>query len=354
MRLLIDLHLDLSWNALAFDRDQRKTIAQLRAAEAGMDQADRGGNTVCFPELRRARAAVCLATVLARSGPMQRQTISLTREEIDYTDPSIAYAVARGQAAYYEQMQRQGHLQKITTRAEFDAHWNHWQQENLSRKKLGYILSMEGADPIVHLDEVTHWWELGLRAVSLAHYGQGVYAMGTGGDGPLTQAGEQLVKQLDEVGMMLDLSHTADEAFAQITEMYSSPVFVSHGNCRALLDNDRQISDEQIQSIAQRGGIVGVVLYTGMLKPKGQIASLSDVADHIDHLCQLTGSSDHAAIGSDLDGGFGTECSPSDLDTIYDIHKLEEVLANRGYIAEDIDNVFFGNAARFLRQSLPV
>jgi membrane dipeptidase len=162
------------------------------------------------------------------------------------------------------------------------------------------------------------------------------------------------------MGMILDLVHTADTALMQALEMYEGRVFVSHGNCRTLVPGDRQISDEQIKAIAERDGILGTVLDAWMLTggwERGVTTNagttMNDLADHIDHICQLVGDANHAAIGSDLDGGFGTEQSPSDLDTIVDIHKVAPLLAERGYSDADLDGIFHGNWLRFFREALP-
>jgi membrane dipeptidase len=137
-------------------------------------------------------------------------------------------------------------------------------------------------------------------------------------------------------------------------------VFISHGNCRALVPHDRQISDEQIRQVIARGGVIGAVLDAWMLAPdyhrddpNRPQTTLANVADHIDYVCQLAGNARHSAIGSDLDGGFGTEQSPTDLDTIADLQKLEGILAGRGYSDGDIDCIFHENWLRFFREALP-
>jgi membrane dipeptidase len=263
--------------------------------------------------------------------------------------------------AYYRLLEAQGHLRMIRDARSLDEVWRHWEQGGAERGvPIGYILSMEGADPIVEPAQAEWWWEQGLRTACLAHYGPSAYAMGTGGDGPLTPAGRDLLREFDRLGVILDLVHTADTALAQALEIYSRPVFVSHGNCRALVPHDRQISDGQIRQIVGRGGVIGAVLDAWMLTPDYRRddparpkPTLADVADHIDYVCQLAGNARHSAIGSDLDGGFGTEQSPADLDTIADLQKLAGILEGRGYSEADIDGIFHGNWLRFFREALP-
>jgi membrane dipeptidase len=97
------------------------------------------------------------------------------------------------------------------------------------------------------------------------------------------------------------------------------------------------------------------MLYPGWKRGETQpeVVGLTAVADHIDHVCQIAGSVKHAAIGSDLDGGFGTEQTPHDLDTIADLQKLAEILSSRNYSDADIDLIFHGNWLRFFQESLP-
>ena len=219
---------------------------------------------------------------------------------------------------------------------------------------------MEGADPIVDVGHAAAWWDLGLRSVNLAHYGKSRYAVGTGGDGPLTPDGVRLLKEFERLGMILDATHLSDTSFFQALDVFGGPVLASHNNCRALVPDGRQFSDEQIRLLIDRGAVIGAALDAWMLYPgwiRGQttrdVVALDAVADHIDRVCQLAGNARHAAIGSDLDGGFGTEQAPTGLDRISDLQKLDAILSARGYPPDDIDAIFHGNWLRFFREHLP-
>ncbi|MDB5172197.1 MAG: Membrane dipeptidase, partial [Phycisphaerales bacterium] len=229
-----------------------------------------------------------------------------------------------------------------------------------SSAPLGIILSMEGADPIVTPDQVQEWWDLGLRAVGPAHYGRGHYAYGTAVSGPISPAGFALLREFERVGMILDATHLCDESMAQALDNFGGKVLASHHNCRALVPGDRQLADEQIKRLIQRNAVIGVALDAWMLYPnwvrgqtKPEVVGLSAVADHIDHVCQIAGSTRHSAIGSDLDGGFGIEQTPRDLNTIADLQKLGGILGSRGYSEADIDLIFHGNWLGFFRDALP-
>jgi membrane dipeptidase len=360
MRIIFDGHLDLSWNALSWSRDVTLELDELNAGERTMtDHPSRGRATTTLPEMRRGAIAVCQATLLARSGPQRRPADGPSRLNLDFPNQEIASATARGQLAYYELLERRGLIRMIRTASELDAHWRSWSADP-STTPIGYILAMEGADPIVDIDHAAAWWDLGLRSVNLAHYGKSHYAVGTGGDGPLTPDGLRLLKEFERLGMILDATHLSDISFFQALDVFSGPVLASHNNCRALVPDGRQFSDEQIRRLIDRGAVIGAVLDAWMLYPgwiRGQttrdVVALDAVADHVDHICQLAGNADHAAIGSDLDGGFGTEQAPVGLDRISDLQKLDGMLSARGYPPEAIDAIFHGNWLRFFREHLP-
>jgi len=160
--------------------------------------------------------------------------------------------------------------------------------------------------------------------------------------------------------MILDVTHLAEPGFTEALALFGGPVMASHNNCRALVPGDRQFSDEQIRRLALRGAVIGVALDAWMLHPdwrKGQTprgaVRIDAVGDHLDHICQLCGDCRHAAIGSDLDGGYGTEQTPLGLDTIADLQRLAGILADRGYSDEDISAVFHGNWLDFFSRHLP-
>jgi membrane dipeptidase len=364
--LIIDGHLDLAWNALAYDREQTLSIAQLRQREASMTDPGRAHATNCLPEMQQASVAICLATLLARARPRLLRTQSPDRTDIDHASDHIASAIAHGQLAYYQLLQRRGHLSIIRTAGDLNQTWTRWLDHTADRPTLGSILLMEGADPILDPTDIQHWWDQGLRALSLAHYGPGTYAYGTPTTHPiepitgLTPRGRQFLTSLNKTKIMLDLTHSSDPAFFEAYDLFTGPVFASHSNCRALVPGPRQLSNEQIKKIVERDGVIGIAMENSMLLPQWRPAdnprdavTLQTVSHHIDHLCQLAGNSSHAVIGSDLDGGFGNDRCPRDLDTISDLQKLEPILASRGYKTPDIKAIFHDNWLRFLRRNLP-
>ncbi len=359
MRPMIDAHLDLALNALNYNRDLFLPVSELREVEKEFtDIKGRGRNTLTFPELKRCRVGVCVATVLARSGPDAAHRWGFKRGDIDYATQHIAYAHAFGSLGYYRLLEAQGHIKFITTRGELKAHWDKWLAD--PNAPLGIILSMEGADPIVAPEQVEHWFSLGLRAVGPAHYGRGQYAYGTAVDGPLSEGGVKLLKEFMCVGMILDVTHLSDQSFWHAMDVYDGPMLASHHNLRALVPGDRQLTDEQVKELIKRGAVIGSAFDAWMMYPnwirgktQPEVVGLEAIVDHMDRVCQFAGNAKHVALGTDLDGGFGTEQTPRDLDTITDVHKLEEVLARRGYSPADIDGIFYGNWLRFFGEALP-
>ena len=357
--LIFDAHLDLAMNAIDWNRDLRLEVAELRRREVGLAKKGAQRATISLPEMRHAQVGLCLATVLDRTSRPETDVPGFPGS----ASQEISYAKAQGQLAYYGALERGGAMRQIADAAALDAHLAAWERDP-EGTPLGYILAMEGGDPIVEPDQVRLWYEQGLRAVGPAHYGVSRYAHGTSRPGGLSDDGRALLREMDALGMVLDLSHLADDAFWQALELYLGPIMASHNNCRALVPGDRQYSDDQIRAIAQRGGTIGVALDAWMLLPgwvrggleqslrQRERVTMQAVSDHIDHICQLTGSHEHAAIGSDLDGGYGTEQCPRDLDTISDLQRIPELLDARGYAAESIAAVMHGNWLRLFRTAL--
>ena len=173
--------------------------------------------------------------------------------------------------------------------------------------------------------------------VGLAHYGPSQYAYGTASAGPITARGKELLRSWTRSGMIQDMSHLTDQSFYESLDLFKGPIFASHSNCRALVPGDRQISDDMIKAMIERDAVIGAVFDAWMLAAElgargdhKRACTIANVVDHIDHVCQLAGNADHAAIGTDLDGGYGIEQTPHDLDTIVDVQKVRRNPARPG------------------------
>ena len=353
---IIDAHLDLSMNALEWNRDLKKSVQEIRQREAGMnDKPDRGKGMVSLPELRKGNIGLVVATQIARYvGPGSALP--------GWNSPEQAWAQTQGQLAWYTAMEKEGEMKQVTNRQQLNMHIALWNDTTIANEKkpVGFILSLEGADSLVDLSYLEKAYSYGLRAIGPAHYGPGRYSPGTGESGPLTNKGVELLKEMESLDMILDVTHLTDEAFKQAMDLYRGPVWASHHNCRALVHYQRQLTDEQIKILIERNAVIGGVLDAWMLKndwirgksdPKEEDVKLERLIDHYDHICQLAGNSDHIAIGSDLDGMYGTEQSPYDMDTIADLQKLKDLLKARGYSTADTAKIFHGNWLRFLNNA---
>ena len=324
-----------------------------RSARIGLYNPCQRGAHVAFPEMRRGRVAVSFATALARS-------TGQSAAHIDFGSPAQAYGIAQGQLAYYRALEADGHARVLADAPglrEHIAEWERWEvsgADPLDTPPLGFVISMEGADPIRDPAQLEAWHAAGLRLLGPTHYGAGRYAGGTGTELGLTDIGRALLREMRGLGVLLDLTHLSDEAFWEAAAIYDGLVLASHNNCRALVRHQRQFSDEQLKLIIERDGVVSAAFDIWMLQPGFQQGAsneaifIDDVIDHIDHVCQLAGNSRHAAIGTDLDGGFGRDQSPCDLDTIADLQRLPGKLAARGYAEADIKNIMYGNWLRLL------
>ena len=352
---IIDAHLDLSMNAMEWNRDLRTSIDEINAREAGLtDKPDRGHATVSFPALRKGNIGLVVATQIARY-------VAPGNALPGWHSPEQAWAQTRGQLEWYRAMEQAGEMVQVNDLATLDKHVALWNNGDESEHKpIGYILSLEGADSLIDLSHVEKAWHNGLRALGPAHYGPGRYANGTNSSGLMGKEGLSLLKEMERFNIILDVTHLCDESFWQALDNFNGHVWASHNNVRALVPHNRQFSDEQLKLLIQRDAVIGGVLDAWMMVPGWQLGistpkemncALEILVDHMDHICQLAGNARHVAMGSDLDGAFGTEQCPYDLTTIADLQKFPSLLDKRGYKSEDIDNVMHGNWLRFLRHA---
>jgi membrane dipeptidase len=353
MSLIFDAHLDLSMNAIEWNRDLTQPVAELRRPETGKtDKKDRGRGTVSLPEMRKAGIGLCVATQIARVEHNQWSPVP------GWHSQAQAWAMTQGQLAWYRAMEEAGEMVQIRDRAGLERHLQLWTGESEAARPVGYILSLEGADSLFTPQHLERSYADGLRAIGPAHYGPGVYAFGTDASGGFPPRGKELMREISRLGLILDVTHLCDECFWEALDLHEGPLWASHQNCRALVPHMRQFSDEQFRALFARGAVIGCALDAWMLvsgwvrgqtTPQSSGVTLQHFVDHIDHICQLAGNTSHAGIGTDLDGAFGTEQSPQDLDTIADLTKVSGLLSDRGYSPGDIEGILSGNFIRFLR-----
>ncbi|HUN22899.1 MAG TPA: membrane dipeptidase [Anaerolineales bacterium] len=355
---IIDAHLDLAWNALTYGRDYTRSVHETRRAEQTTHVPQINGNCmVGLPQLQQARVGIVFATIF--NVPFHRKTATDT---IFYKDAETAHRLALQQVDYYRRLagenpqaftliQNQSDLKRVT---------ESWQNPHQSGQ-IGIVILMEGADPIRKPAEVEFWVEQGVRIIGPA-WAATRYAGGTGEPGALTALGFELLERMSALPVILDLSHMTDEGTLAALDRFPGTIVATHANPRRLAEityPERALPDVVIQRIAERDGVIGVVPYNRFLKTGWALADgkqavpLEIVAAAADIICQLSGSSRHVGIGSDLDGGLGWEHTPFEMDSCADLPKIAPLLAAKGYNSNDIENFHSQNWLRILQKSLP-
>lgn len=350
--LLFDSHLDIAWNATEWGRNLDLEVEEIRRSEDSTSGPGRRRNTVSFPELRKAEVGIFIGTFLAR------RVVDDNPPFAPFPSGAEAASAVGLQYDFYAEWISKGVLNLIDDSKSLRLQIQRWKTDPDSCP-LGMILSMEGADPIMSVEKVAHWKDRGLSIIGPAHYGENRYTHGTSTKGGLKAPGYDLLSEMEAAGIILDITHLTDQAFDEALDFFGGPVLASHHNCRALVPDQRQLSDPQILKLIERNSVIGIAFDAWMLTP-GWERGKSDpsgvrieaAVDHIDHICQLAGNVDHVGIGSDLDGGFGTEQCPGDLETIADLQKLVPLLKKRGYGSSDIEAIFYRNWVRFFERSL--
>ena len=355
MKFIIDIHLDLSMNAIEWNRDLTQSVLQINAQEKDLiDKPDRGKATVSLQAMREGNIGFCVATQIARY-------VKSNNPLPGWNSPAQAWAQTQGQLAWYRAMEKAGEMVQIIDKKGLQSHLDLWSSGE-PNKPIGYLLNLEGADSIVTFDHLHSAYEQGLRAIGPAHYGPGTYAYGTDSEGGLGTKGKELLNEIEKLNMILDVTHLCDQSFWEAIDHYNGKMWASHSNCRSLVSNQRQFSNPQIKELIARKAIIGMAFdawmmipkwQKGISNPKNSSLVIETIIDHIDHICQLSGNSDHIALGTDLDGGFGKEQCPYDLKTISDLQKMDVLLKKRGYSENDIQKILNQNAINFLMGALP-
>ena len=352
---VIDAHLDLSMNALEWNRDLTRSLSEINERERGLtDKPDRGNATVSLPELRKGKIGLVVATQIGRY-------VSPSNPLTGWHSPEQAWAQTQGQLAWYKAMEESGEMIQVNDLASLQEQVTLWSDENNTQQKpIGYILSLEGADSLITIGHLERAWNYGLRALGPAHYGEGRYANGTDSSGLMHANGLALLKEMERLNIILDATHLCDDAFWQALDNFHGHVWASHNNVRSIVNHNRQFSDEQIKALIDRGAVIGGALdawmmvpnwQRGVSMPKEMNCNLEKIMDHYDHICQLAGNALHIAVGTDLDGGYGREQCPYDVETIADLQRLPSLFFKRGYSNEDVENIMHGNWLRFLTKA---
>lgn len=351
---IVDAHEDVAWDILALGRDLLRSAWETRRLEEeGPVEVSKGRCMLGLPEWLDGGVTVIVGSIFLP--PVHGADNELSRRQA-YSDANEAHRLGMAHLdAYHRLADRAEEITLIQSLADLEAVLAA-REEGLRR--LGILVSMEGADPIREPGEVEEWFARGVRGVGLTWASGSRYAGGNNAPGPLSDAGRALLPALAQFNLLLDLAHMAEEAFWEALERYDGPVAVTHANPRALVPAPRHLSDPMIRALAERDGVMGVVPYNRFLKPGWspsdgkEAATLQDVAVAIDHVCQVVGDAAHVGLGSDFDGGFGAEATPAGLETVADLGRIAVALEERGYAGADVTAVMGGNWLRLLRRVL--
>ena len=360
MPYLIDAHEDLAWNWLCFKTDYSRPIQEIRASESGEIEKRRDGSTLFgMDAYRKGQVALVFGTFFMApkkysSGDWDIATFETNRE--------YASLVSRS-ADYYRMLadQHPDKFRRVFNRSDLTAVLEPYKKDSSQEKQVGIINLIEGAEGLGSMEELEEWWQMGARVLGPVWAGTR-FCGGTLEGKAFSSEGHELLQALSSIGYILDVSHMNDVSIATSLDEYKGTVIATHANCRWLLKNppnQRHFSEENVRRMVERGGVIGVMPYARFLRtdwdhrdPAHQV-TLEDLANHVDAICQIAGSSDNAAIGTDFDGGFGWPCVPEDVNSIADMQKLASILQKRGYTLNQIEAIFHGNWERILYQALP-
>jgi membrane dipeptidase len=351
---IVDAHLDLAYNALGYGRFPQQPLAHIRATEK--PNRYRGSATVAFDAMQKGGVGLCFGTLFVSPGSSKKASFNT---DIIYHNAQEAHKLAMDQLDYYHRLNDEdARIRLVGSQADLEVVLASHSLQEVDKHLIGIVPLMEGADPIRQPEEVEYWYERGLRLIGLAwddtRYADGDWQAKRG----LTDDGRSLLEIMAEYNFILDLTHMSDKAIFEALDRYEGPIIASHSNGRALVPNERHLSDDQIRLIGERGGVIGTVLFNKFLRaghdmgdPKHRV-TLDYVVAHIDHVCQILGSAAHVGIGSDMDGGFGREDIPAEMDSIADLPVIAPKLAERGYSEADIANIMGGNWLNLLRRTI--
>lgn len=353
--IVVDAHEDIAYNALCFNRDYHTSALVTRRREAGTNTpAQNGVAMLGLPDSLLGRVGLIFATLFV--APRSRNPTPW--DALSYDNAHEAYRLALQQMDYYDRLADESEkIRLVTAQSDLEAVLDTWKDESeIGARRQGLLVLIENADSIIEPRQFEEWYERGVRAVGPA-WKASRYCGGTGQPGALTTLGYDLLDVLADFNAILDLSHMAEAAFLEAVDRYPGPIIASHSNPRRFRSSDRHLSDAMILRLAERDGVMGIVLYNAFLNDRWNKADaplpMSVVTDAIDYVCQLTGSAAHVGLGSDFDGGFGRDSAPEGLDTVGDLWAIGGALRARGYAESDIERILGGNMIRKVRQALP-
>ena len=351
---IIDAQQNIAFNAQQLGRDYTRWAWHQRQETDGQDKPPA---VTSLRDNMLGRVAIVFGSlqVLSESSPglasWQRYT---------YRTAADARQLALWQMDSYRRLADDNHrIRLILTRSDLAAILQSWRGDNdIGKRQQGIVVKMKGAEPLSEPMQLEEWLEYGVRIVAPA-WGQSRYAAAAGSDEGLTPLGFELLEVMAGFNMLLDISALSESATAASLDRFEGALIASHSNPRYFIDSPRSLSDEQIRRLAERDGVMGIMVYNRFLRsdwhpsdPKRRV-SLSHWIDAADYVCQLTGSIAHVGLGSNIDGGYPYHALPMEIDTASDLWRLRGALLERGFAEAEAEAILGGNMLRKLNESLP-
>ncbi len=358
--MIIDGHEDLAYNAITFGRNYLEPALKTRQKEQYTTTPERGGECMLgWADWQTAQIAIIFCTLFA----MPKRYQGGDWEKVTYRSPREATRVYQEQLDYYHRLvdTNPDKFQLVKDAKAYREIRQNQVSIGQTKTPIGLLLLMEGAEGLQSASEIEEWYQKGVRIAGPVWAGTR-FCGGTLEPGRFTSEGKLLLEIMASLGMGLDIAHMTEESALEAIDRYPGVVLASHATARALMQNrhgERLLTNRTIQALAERDGVIGLMPYNNFLDPRWTKTSSRDTvtlnrfADHIDHICQLTGSCEHVAFGTDFDGTIGFPEVPLELNTIADLPKLETVLQARGYLQNDIEKIFGLNWGRLIERILP-
>lgn len=361
MPYLIDAHEDIAYNFLTFNRDYRRPVSETRQIEDGTAVIPATGQSVLgWDAYQQGQVALIFATIFV----MPKRYKSGKFENQDFSSPAEATRKMHAQVDYYQRLcdESPDMFALVRSKTDLKQVLAPWQAAEPGPHPVGLVLSIEGAEGIGAMADLEEWQDLGVRFLGPVWAGTR-FCAGTFEGDRFTKEGVALLETLAGLGYTLDIAHMAEVSALEALDRYPGTIIASHANASGLIGGERaqrrHLSDQVIRRLGERDGVIGVLPYNRFIVPQWKNTDpredvpLSKLVDHIDHICQLTGSVRHVAVGTDFDGGFGWPAVPLEINTIADLQKLVPILEQRGFSSADTDAVFHGNWLKILEKTLP-
>ena len=316
---LIDLHCDTLWKLMDLDRT---------------GDLYKSGCAVTIPDMKKAGTVAQFFACFTyledyRKGNGYEDAYFHVQEMIDYFE--------RQMEVWKEDISYAGSYQEM--------------EENEKRGLVSAFLTVEEGGVLNgHLERLERLYQRGVRLLTPVWNYENCIGYPNSRESAVMEKGLkpfgiEVIERMGELGMMIDVSHASDGTFWDILKYAKGPVTATHSNCRTLCDHPRNLSDEMMRALAEKGGVMGLNFYGPFLNPDGE-TRISYMADHLAHMVNV-GGSEFAAIGTDFDGFDGVEIL--EIKKVEEMERLWEALQVNGFTESQIDRIAYGNAKRVLQ-----